>query len=229
MIKAGSGRAEDCIIMRLLYTFILVACITACSHPLEIVGQGDINSSTGANDCSLEAQPCKNYAVGDYEVTYSGMLTIELSVSNITPTNVRLYPKGLDGGWVELDTEAPFSFSIDATEFEPGNHEMLVTADDGAIYLSEKKIIAVSGCNADHDLCSRRFDQVRYATTHNAMSNAANGWFGPNQNLDVPAQLAAGVRGLMLDTYRAGYINLLGQAQVPEADPDAAYLYSITS
>ena len=264
--------------MRLLYTFVLVVCITACSHPLEIAGQGDITSSTGTNDCSLESQPCDNYVVGDYNVTYtavpragwifsgwencgvqfpqctfrlpgaavnqywgqtvpplralftqdpsvpnlqtstrwsaaSGTLTIDVTFSNITPTTVRLYPQGLDGGWVELDTVAPFSFAIDATAFEPGDHNMLVTADDGDSYLSETQVINVSGCNGDHALCSRRFDQVRYATTHNAMSNAANGWLGPNQNLDVPAQLAAGVRGLMLDTYSAGYVNQFGQIQ----------------
>ncbi len=285
----GSGLAEDCIIMRFFFTLAAVVCVTACSHPLEIVGQGDISSSTGANNCSLEAQPCDNYVVGDYDVTYTavpragwvfsgwencgvqfpqctfslpgatvyqhwgeiapplralftqdpnfpaiqastswsavaGTLTIDVTVSGITPTTVRLYPKGLDGGGVELDTAAPFSFSIDATDFEPGDHDMLVTADDGATYLSETQVITVSGCNGDHALCSRGFDQVRYATTHNAMSNAANGWYSPNQNLDVPAQLAAGVRGLMLDTYRAGYINLLGQIQVPDVDPDAAYL-----
>ncbi|MFT4613605.1 MAG: hypothetical protein ACI9NT_000746 [Bacteroidia bacterium] len=275
--------------MKIVYTFLLLACITACSHPLEIVGQGDISSSTGANNCALEEQPCANYVAGDYNVIYTPVpragwvfsgwencgaqfpqcsfsvpgttvneywgqvgpplralftqdpsfpaiqtatswsavaetLTIDVTFSTITPTAVRLYPQGLDGGWVELDTAPPFSFSIDATAFEPGDHDMLVTADDGAIYLSETEVITVSGCNGDHDLCARRFDQVRYATTHNAMSNAANGWLGPNQDLDVPAQLAAGVRGLMLDTYSAGYINQFGQIQVPEADPDAAFL-----
>lgn len=49
--------------------------------------------------------------------------------------------------------------------------------------------VTVSGCNGHHNLCSRGYDQVRYATTHNAMSNATSGWLGPNQNWHVPAQL----------------------------------------
>jgi hypothetical protein len=42
--------------------------------------------------------------------------------------------------------------------------------------------------------------------------------------LDVPAQLQAGVRGLMLDTHRAGDKNQFDQIQAPDADPDASFL-----
>ena len=53
-------------------SFLLsAALITGCSHPLEIVGEGDIESSTGTNDCSLEQQPCANNVAGDYHVTYT--------------------------------------------------------------------------------------------------------------------------------------------------------------
>lgn len=275
--------------MRIFSALFLIVFATACSHPLAIVGQGDIMSSNGANNCLLEDQPCANYVVGDYNVTYAaapragwvfsgwqncgvqfpecvinlsastvdqywgqtvpplraiftqdptapsiatssawsavdGTLTIDVTFSNISPTTVRLFPQGLAGGWVELDNSAPFSFAINATVFEPGEYEMVVTADDGVVYLSENQLITVSGCNGSHDLCARRYDDVRYATTHNAMSNANDEWVGPNQNLDVPAQLALGVRGLMLDTYRAGDLNQFGQIQVPDADPDASFL-----
>ncbi len=44
--------------------------LTACYHPLEIQGRGDIVSSTGQNNCSLEEQPCENLITGDYYVTY---------------------------------------------------------------------------------------------------------------------------------------------------------------
>jgi hypothetical protein len=151
-------------------------------------------------------------------------LTIDIATTDLTPTTVRIFPKGLNGGWVEIDTTAPFSFTLDASLLEPGEHDMLVIADDGTTFVGEIETTTVSGCNGDHELCNRSYAQVRYATTHNAMSNAANGWTGPNQNLDVPAQLAAGVRGLMLDTHRAGNLNQFGMIQDPDVDPDTAYL-----
>ncbi|MDG2046730.1 MAG: endo-1,4-beta-xylanase [Halioglobus sp.] len=50
---------------------LLLPLLVACSHPLEIVGDGDILSSTGQNDCLLEDQPCDNYVVGDYDVLFA--------------------------------------------------------------------------------------------------------------------------------------------------------------
>jgi hypothetical protein len=68
---------------------------------------------------------------------------------------------------------------------------------------------ALPFCNASRELCARRFDEVAYATTHNAMSNAEDGFVGPNQRVSVAGQLADGVRGLMLDThYDAGQVAL---------------------
>lgn len=54
-----------------LLSCLSVLLVVGCSHPLEIVGEGDIESSTGANDCALEEQPCANYVTGDYNVTYT--------------------------------------------------------------------------------------------------------------------------------------------------------------
>lgn len=59
-------------------------------------------------------------------------------------------------------------------------------------------------CNGDAALCDRRYDQVAYATTHNAMSNADEGWLGPNQQHGITRQLDDGIRGLMLDTHYDG-------------------------
>src|SRR5215207_1699725 len=56
-------------------------------------------------------------------------------------------------------------------------------------------------CNGSAALCDRRFDEVVYPTTHNAMSNEAEGWLAPNQYLGIAQQLEDGVRGLMLDTH----------------------------
>lgn len=153
-----------------------------------------------------------------------GTLTLDVAVSHFTPTRVRLYPKGIHGDWVESDETPPFSFTIDISTFAPGDYEMLIVADNEDAEVQKSETVAISGCNGQQSLCNRSYDQVRYVTTHNAMSNAMDNWIQPNQNLDVPAQLQMGVRGLMLDTYRAGSNNQFGQIQVPDADPDASFL-----
>jgi hypothetical protein len=56
-------------------------------------------------------------------------------------------------------------------------------------------------CNGHEQLCARRFDDVAFPMTHNAMSNAEAGWSIPNQNFGITRQLDDGIRGLMLDTY----------------------------
>jgi len=58
-----------------------------------------------------------------------------------------------------------------------------------------------TACNGSPELCSRPFDQVSFATTHNAMSSADEGWVVPNQEHALARQLADGIRGLMLDTH----------------------------
>jgi hypothetical protein len=60
---------------------------------------------------------------------------------------------------------------------------------------------AIARCNGHAALCDRPFDAVSYATTHNAMSNREEGWFGPNQEYRIGRQLEDGVRALMLDTW----------------------------
>jgi len=60
---------------------------------------------------------------------------------------------------------------------------------------------AIARCNGAQALCDRRYDAVSYPTTHNAMSNAEEGWLVPNQTFAVARQLDDGVRGLMLDTW----------------------------
>jgi len=56
-------------------------------------------------------------------------------------------------------------------------------------------------CNGAIELCARRYDEVVYPTTHNAMSNDADGWVNPNQWYGLERQLDDGIRGLMLDTH----------------------------
>ncbi len=56
-------------------------------------------------------------------------------------------------------------------------------------------------CNGFTELCERRYNEVAYATSHNAMSNEQDGWVAANQYLPIPRQLQDGVRGFMLDVY----------------------------
>lgn len=56
-------------------------------------------------------------------------------------------------------------------------------------------------CNGHEELCARRFEEVAFPITHNAMSNAEARWSIPNQRFGITRQLDDGIRGLMLDTY----------------------------
>ncbi len=60
---------------------------------------------------------------------------------------------------------------------------------------------AALACNGAAALCDRRFDQVAYATTHNAFAVEAERFGAPNQRRSMRQQLEDGVRGLMLDVY----------------------------
>jgi hypothetical protein len=63
---------------------------------------------------------------------------------------------------------------------------------------------AIARCNGHAAFCDRPFDGVSYATAHNAMSNAEEGWLAPNQTFGVTRQLDDGIRALMLDTWYFG-------------------------
>lgn len=70
--------------------------------------------------------------------------------------------------------------------------------DDGAANLS------CIQCNGAASLCDRPFDEVAYPTSHNAMSNFDEGWIAPNNTRPMTAQMEAGIRSLMLDTWYHG-------------------------
>lgn len=61
---------------KLVSLSIALLLIQACSHPIEIEGQGDITSASGSRNCSMEqyfaADPVcsKNYVIGAYQETY---------------------------------------------------------------------------------------------------------------------------------------------------------------
>jgi hypothetical protein len=72
-----------------------------------------------------------------------------------------------------------------------------------ALALGASTAGAQVGCNGEPRLCDRTLDRVVLPATHNSMSNAAGGWQFPNQQVGIPAQLAAGVRGFLIDIYYA--------------------------
>ena len=56
-------------------------------------------------------------------------------------------------------------------------------------------------CEGASHLCDRRYDEVSYLTSHNAMSIKAEGWKAPNQYVSLDEQLSLGVRALMWDLH----------------------------
>ncbi len=60
---------------------------------------------------------------------------------------------------------------------------------------------APRACNGSALLCDHRLDQVAFPTTHNSMSNAADGFVNAQQVDGLSGQLDSGIRGLLVDLY----------------------------
>ena len=58
-----------------------------------------------------------------------------------------------------------------------------------------------SQCNGYESLCIKKYNEVAYLTTHNAYSSFEDGFYLPNQNMNITSQLNQGVRAFMLDIY----------------------------
>jgi hypothetical protein len=56
-------------------------------------------------------------------------------------------------------------------------------------------------CAGHSQLCSRKYDDVVFAGSHNSMSNAADGFVNPDQDYDIADQLDLGIRAFFLDTH----------------------------
>lgn len=91
--------------------------------------------------------------------------------------------------------------SVDATDSVDAMDPPDAPADAGTDSASADPGPAPTACNGLPALCDRRYDQVAYVTTHNAMSNADEGWAAPNQNHGIERQLLDGVRALMPDLW----------------------------
>jgi hypothetical protein len=62
---------------------------------------------------------------------------------------------------------------------------------------------SVAACNGAAALCRRRVDEVTFAGTHNSMAAADRAdWLFPQQERGIPAQLADGIRALLVDVHR---------------------------
>ncbi len=77
---------------------------------------------------------------------------------------------------------------------------------DGDVDVADRVLVAremgLRVCNGSPLLCERAFDQVAYATTHNAFATVEGRYFpASNQTFGMPRQLADGVRALMLDAW----------------------------
>jgi len=66
---------------------------------------------------------------------------------------------------------------------------------------SELQAAEQDRCNGHVELCDRRYDEVVYAATHNAMSSPGVVDVWPEHDGDIAAQLDAGVRALLIDTH----------------------------
>lgn len=60
---------------------------------------------------------------------------------------------------------------------------------------------AQSQCNGAFSLCTKKYSEVAFLTTHNAFNSQQDNFNLPNQNVDIAAQLNLGVRAFMLDVY----------------------------
>jgi hypothetical protein len=58
-------------------------------------------------------------------------------------------------------------------------------------------------CDGSRLLCDRPLNEVALPATHNSMSVPLPGWFSSEQEAPIPAQLQAGIRGLLIDTHYA--------------------------
>jgi hypothetical protein len=88
----------------------------------------------------------------------------------------------------------------------------------------------IKRCNQQASHCDRPFNEVVIAASHNSMSAASLDWVLPNQAVAIPEQLAAGVRGLMIDTHYGrlrddGVVETDDEGNVPQdVGPRSTYL-----
>ena len=56
-------------------------------------------------------------------------------------------------------------------------------------------------CYGHASLCDKRLDEVAFASSHNSMSNKAEGWYWPDNLYGLTRQMEAGIRGIVIDVW----------------------------
>ena len=65
----------------------------------------------------------------------------------------------------------------------------------------DQSAVNESRCHTSDSLCTKRFDEVAFAMTHNGYSSEEDEFLGPNHKFGIEQQLEDGIRGFMLDVY----------------------------
>lgn len=79
-----------------------------------------------------------------------------------------------------------------------------------------------STCNGHEALCARRYDEVAFPATHNAMAAADEGWFLAEQPDGILSQLDHGIRVLLIDSWYAQRTSRPGVVANTDEDRAAA-------
>ena len=69
------------------------------------------------------------------------------------------------------------------------------------ILLLLRMTVGQAQCNCHLELCTKRYNEVAYLTTHNAFNSHQDHFVFPNQDFSITRQLTDGVRALMIDVY----------------------------
>lgn len=121
---------------RLLYTLLLIGGLYGCTHPIEIVGQGDVISASGQRNCRLEEAPCAFLIVGAYDETYTAVAHPGHRFSHwegcgdgaSTSCSVSVSAEIVREHWGET---APAFRAV----FVAGSDDAAITASDAALFL----------------------------------------------------------------------------------------------
>jgi len=150
--------------------------------------------------------------------SFSGLVVAALCLCGCTDISgkVVLNGAGLSGVTVTLTGDATLTavtgdlgtFSLSATGLSQGTYTV-TPFRDGFLFDPGSRDISFSGApiagvdfQAQIDgFLARRYNEVSFPTTHNAMSNIEEGWILPNQRYAITRQLHDGVRALMLDIH----------------------------
>ena len=118
-------------------TIVLLLMVTfyGCSHPLEIRGEGDIQSLSDSRNCALEEQPCANLIIGEYSETYTAVAREGYEFSHWLGCN-------------SLDSSCAFNIAADVVQsFWGDTVDPLV-----AVFVEAEE--PISACPAGYDLWS---------------------------------------------------------------------------